>query len=305
MSGPLTLSEIFLACAPAGQLNRAADREALESRLTSLWESGRTAWPDIVLPAIVFIRHLAAHLPTEAEESTRGFLASVHASDLYLACACALGDPVALAAFDRSILGQVPAFLARMDPSPSFADELKQLLREKLLVAAAGGAPKIAEYAGAGALWSWVRVVAIRTAVSLRRNRDEQPGKELDDGVAKVLPLGQDIEVDYIRTRHHSEFKEALRAAFASLPQEQRHVLRLHFAGGLTQDAIAALLQVNRRTVGRWLSSARTAMFHETRRLLQSRLRLSPADLDSLVHVLRKSFDLSISTLLKSSDAAE
>ncbi len=301
MSDPPTLSELFLASTPGGSASQRGDRAALERGLLALWESGRAAWPGVALPAPAFVRHLAAHRP--AEEDPAGFLASVHASDLYLACACAMGEPSALAAFDRSILGQVPSFLSRMDPSPWFADEIRQLLREKLLVAPAGGAPKIAEYAGAGALWSWVRVVAIRTAVSVRRNRDEQPRAALDECVAKALPEGQDVEIDYIRTRYQGEFKEALRAAFASLPQEQRHVLRLHFAGGLTGDAIASVLQVNRRTVVRWLASARTAMFHETRRLLQCQLRLSPGELDSLVEMVRTSFDLSLSTLLKSTDA--
>lgn len=301
MSTPLTLAEIFLASAQDSPGRRPADRSAIEQRLTALWQSGRSAWPGLELSAPVWVRHLATHLP--AEEDAEDFLASVHATDLYLACACALGDPAALIAFDRSILSQVPAFLSRVDSSPAFVDELRQLLREKLLVAAAGTAPKIAEYAGSGALWSWVRVVAIRTAVSLRRNRDEQPWREFDEGIAKALPQGQDLEIDYIRTRYQAPFKAALRAAFASLPQEQRHVLRLHFAGGLTGEAIASLLQVSRRTVLRWLASAKTAMLHETRRLLLADLRLSPDELDSLIGMVRASFELSLSTLLKSADA--
>jgi RNA polymerase sigma-70 factor (ECF subfamily) len=300
MSGKETLSEILLSATPARNSSQFSDRAALDRRLTALWESGRSAWPGVALSAPAFVQKLAAHL--SAEEDAENFFRALHASDLYLAGACAQGDSAALASFDRSILSQVPSFVSRMDPSPAFADEIRQLLREKLLLAAAGAPPKIAEYSGTGTLWSWVRVVAIRTAVSLRRNRDEQPKDKLDEFVAKALPLGRDLEVDYIRTRYQNEFKEALRAAFASLPQEQRHVLRLHFAGGLTGDAIAAMLQVNRRTVVRWLGSAKTAMLHETRRLLQARLHLSPGELDSLVRMVNTSFDLSLSTLLKSGD---
>lgn len=299
MNDPSTLFEIFFSHAPPGH-GGPADPEALQRSLTALYERGHATWPNIELSAPDFVRHLATHLP--AKEDVERFLAVVHANDLYLACGCALGAASAIAAFDRSILNQVPAFLARMDPSPVLADEIRQLLREKLLVAGAGKPPKIAEYSGAGALWSWVRVVAIRTAISLRRKRDEQPQQELNADVAKTLPLGQDVEIDYIRTRYQREFEAALREAFARLPTEQRHVLRLHFVGGLTGDAIAAMLQVNRRTVGRWLASAKTAMFLETRRLLQSRLRVSPAELDSLVRTVRTSFDLSLSTLLKSGD---
>ena len=305
MSEAVSLSEIFLDCAPPGHASWLIEPAVLEHLLTSIWESARAAWPTLAIARPAFVHHLVSHLPesADAKESVADFLSSLHASDLYLAYACAVGSAAAIAAFERSILSQVPSFLARMSASPQFAEEIQQLLREKLLVASAGAPPKISEYAGTGALRSWVRVVAIRTAVSLRRNRDEQPKESLDVGIAKSLPVGQDAELDYIRTRYQSEFKDALRAAFASLPKEQRHVLRMHFAGELTGDAIAAVLQVNRRTVGRWLASAKTAMFHETRRILQSRLRLSPGELDSLVRMIRTSFDLSLSSLLRSGDA--
>lgn len=291
------LAEVLVAHAEdAGPLVASVE---LGEALAALWERGRTAWPRIALGAPAFVRHLATHLP--AGEAPQGFLSTVNAADLYLACACAHGDAAALAAFDQSILAQVPAFLLRMDPSPSFADEVRQVLREKLLVAAAGATPKIAEYAGAGSLQGWLRVVTIRTAVSLRRKRDEQPGEDLDESVGKVLPVGQDLEIDYIRTRYQKEFKEALQAAFASLPQEQRHVLRMHFANGLTGDAIASVLQVNRRTVVRWLASGKSAMFQETRRLLQAQLRLSAGEFDSLINLVRSRLDVSIASLLQKS----
>src|SRR5581483_4498624 len=104
--------------------------------------------------------------------------AAVAGSDLYLACACARGVPAALAALDRAVLLRVPAFICRVSTDAAFADEVRQQLRERLLVAPPGGAPKIAEYGGAGALHAWVRVAALRTALNLRRNRDDQPAED-------------------------------------------------------------------------------------------------------------------------------
>lgn len=254
-----------------------------------------------MLPVPVFVRHLATHRPAGADPER--FLATVNAEDLYLACACAQGDPAALDAFDRSILSRVQAFLAPMDPAPSFADEVRQLLRAKLFVAPVGTVPKIAEYAGTGTLLGWVRVVATRTVVSLRRKRGERPGEDSDVACGNMMAITQDPELDYIRSRYQQDFKEALQAAFSSLPQEQRHVLRMHFSSGLTGDAIAAVLQVNRRTVVRWLASGKTAMFHETRRLLQDRLRLSPRESDSLIAFVRGQLDVSIATLLRNSQS--
>src|SRR5580658_856001 len=60
--------------------------------------------------------------------------AELHASDLFLAAACARGHPEALAAFDESFLSHVAAYVARLNPSAEFADEVRQRLREKLLV---------------------------------------------------------------------------------------------------------------------------------------------------------------------------
>ena len=292
MNEPPTLSETFLVYAPAGERKWRVDQAALDRSLWTLWEAGRTAWAAVDLPPPAFARHLAVHLP--ADDDAERFVAAVDAGDLYLACACALAVRAALVAFDRSILSQVPAFLSRMDPSPSFADEIRQRVREKLLVAVSGASPRIAEYAGTGPLRNWVRVVVIRTAVSLRRNQDERPAEALDEGLMHAL----DVELDYLRSRFRSELRTALRAAFAGLPPEQRHVFHLCFAGGMTGDAIAGVLQVTRRTVVRWLASARTAMFHETRRLLQARLRLAPRELDSLIEMTRADPELNVSTLL-------
>lgn len=269
----------------------------LEQPLAALWQGGRRAWPELALPAPLFIRHLAARAPPG---DARRFLAAVAGSDLYLACACAQGLPAALMALDRAVLSRVPSFIARVSTDPSFIDEVQQHLRERLLLAPPGAAPKIAEYGGAGALQAFVRVAALRTALNLRRNRDEQPHEDVDDRTVQALPGSLGAELRYVQERHRADLLSALRDAFAALPQEQRHVLRLHFASGLTAVRIAQMLQVDRTTVGRWLASARAAALSETRRLLRERLCLAPQEVDSLIAVLRSQLGASITGLLQS-----
>ena len=63
-------------------------------------------------------------------------------------------------------------------------------------------------------------------------------------------------------------------------------------------DKLGVMFQIHRATAARWLHSARESVFTETRRLLQQRLRLSPAEFDSLVRVLRSQLDLSVTRLL-------
>jgi RNA polymerase sigma-70 factor (ECF subfamily) len=93
----------------------------------------------------------------------------------------------------------------------------------------------------------------------------------------------------------------ALRDAFARLPREQRNVLRLHHAGGLPGDRIAALLGKSRATVVRWLTAARESMLREVHAILQERLAADAAEVDSLIALVRSRLDVSLSALLRDS----
>jgi hypothetical protein len=58
----------------------------------------------------------------------RGAARGLHGDDLYLACACAAGQPLALAAFDRQFLGgELNRVLARITSAPAVVEEVRQL----------------------------------------------------------------------------------------------------------------------------------------------------------------------------------
>src|SRR5262245_6267625 len=122
----------------------------------------RNAWPAIELAPDSFWRYLEEH-----PEQTR----PDQLAELYIARACAEGDSAALAEFDRAYLTGVPAALARMKLDRADVGEVTQLVRQKLFVAADGQRPKIEEYAGRGELPALIRVIAVRTAISLIRKR--------------------------------------------------------------------------------------------------------------------------------------
>src|SRR5580658_632485 len=67
---------------------------ALEQALAARYEQGRAAWPQVVLAPVDFAAHLG-RCAREQDDPVR-FLDQVHAADLYLACACAQGNPAAL-----------------------------------------------------------------------------------------------------------------------------------------------------------------------------------------------------------------
>ena len=119
----------------------------LEAALLALHDAGRAAWPGVDVAGPVFARYLGERV---AGRDVADALGACHVEDLYLACACARGVAPALLSFERAFAVHVPAFVRRVDPSPAFADDVAQVLRERLFV---GAAPKIAEYEGRSDLY--------------------------------------------------------------------------------------------------------------------------------------------------------
>src|SRR5688572_29589330 len=92
----------------------------------------RTAWSAVTLGEERFVQHLAGHLAGASDCLLA--LERLQTDDLYLACACLHGDAEALRAFDRQFLGEISAAVRRLDPSPAFADEVRQQLAQRLLL---------------------------------------------------------------------------------------------------------------------------------------------------------------------------
>src|SRR5262245_24537077 len=108
--------------------------------------AARAAWPGVEVPAEDFQRHL--------EE--RGAAEALHVADLYLACACLRGDREALGLFERRFLADVPKHLGHMNLPAASVEEVRQQLREKLLVGTGGAAPRLGDYSGRGALGAYL-----------------------------------------------------------------------------------------------------------------------------------------------------
>ena len=262
----------------------------LGERLAALVSAVQRAHPRIELDAPRFVRRLAQCRPKGAPLDA--WLGSLHAADLYLACACAEGIPAALDVLEREHLSLVPTYLAGMRPADDFVDDVAQALRERLLVRAGDGPPRIAEYAGRGALGSWLRVVTVRLALERRRKRTEELGG--DEGAEAAAAA--DPELELLKRRYEGELNAAFRAAVGALTGDQRRLLRMHFVEGATLDALGVTWNVHRATVARWLAAARQEILAGARRRLGEKLSLRPAELESLMGVMRSRIDLRLSS---------
>lgn len=256
----------------------------LNTRATVRAVSSR--WPRIAITPAQLAAHLARHGITEPH---------AHADDLYLAAACTLGDPAALAAFDAELGPIVRAAIRRLHNADDFVDEVAQAIRERVLVAAPGATPRIADYTGQGALRAWVRVVAMRIALNMLRDRkrDILVG---DDRIFETIAAEHGDAGSAARYREAAT--ESLRAAFAALTPRERNLLRMHHLHGLTVDELAPSLGVHRATVARWIAAARDHLLAETRSGLVTRLDIGASTVDSILEGIASEVDVSVVRLL-------
>ncbi len=281
--------------------------DGLEQALAGALSVARAGWKDLTAAAIpddAFVAYLAARV---ASPDAAG-IAAVKVADLYLACGCALGVPKAMVLFEQHYLTEVPSYVGQIDRSGEFADEVRQQLSERLLVAPR----KIADYTGRGPLGGWLRVAAVRIGLNVKRSQKPMPLTRVADapeqardaadgghaghegGGGHLNAPSPDPELDYLKLRYRNELREAFALTLAALDGEARAVLKMHYLDGLNIDEIGASFRVHRSTVARWLSQAREQILEETRKLLSSRLQIGRAEAESVIHLVQSQLDVSI-----------
>ena len=145
------------------------DRE----EVLSLIPRCRDTWPGIE----VFPDAFASWLDVRVPDGTA--LHTLVVTDLYLACACAAGDPLALEQLDNHIVREVGVAAAKMRAPAGIGDEAQQVVREILFVRRAERPPAIDSYAGRGDLRGWIKVIATREVLRLAdRDRDRSRSRD-------------------------------------------------------------------------------------------------------------------------------
>ena len=218
-----------------------------------------------------------------------------HLGELYLAWAAGQGDGAALQRIEQMIAPEADAAARRLERTPQLADEVRQAVRVRLLVAE-GGHVRIADYAGRGPLRGWIGVAAVRVALNLRRGRAPAEGEVL----AELVSAEADPELRHLKTLYRAEFRDALEAALRALPERERALLRLCFVDGMKLVQLARLYGVHETTASRWVSRAAAEVAEDARRRLMERLKLSPASVDSITRMVLSHLDLSIARVLAS-----
>ncbi len=237
-------------------------------------EAARTAHPSVQFDAQALRLFLRARQQPSSPEI---------AVDLCLAWACLNGDVAALARLERDYLSLVPQFIARIQQDADAVEEVKQVMRDRLLLARGERRPTLAEYTGRGRLASWLRVVAARTALNQRAA--EKPSVDAEE-VEPLLVAGKDTELEYLRSRYQGEFRSAFEHALATIEPRERTMLRFQLVDGLSIDRIAEIYDVHRATAARWINQARDSLFRLTHDKLCDELGLSDSEVASIARLL-------------------
>jgi RNA polymerase sigma-70 factor (ECF subfamily) len=262
--------------------------------LVAAFEAGRAAWPGTHLDYAQFARFVG-----EGGISP-GDLAA-HGGDLYLACACAMGEAGALRTFDERFVRTIDVHLARYGVAPEWVSEVQQKVRLKLFL---GQRPGIRRYRAQGALGAFVRVTAVRVAVDVAAAAaalKKRPDAEILDA---LVATGASPEVHATRALYGDRFRAAIEEALASLSKREKTIMRLHFVDGLNIEGIGSLYGVHRATVARWLVAIRGRVVGELRARLSLQFRGTPSELRSLVQLLREDVDLSARRILGGRETA-
>lgn len=292
MGTPSSLAEAFargLAPSLAGRFGKETE---LEEVLAKLVTTAQQQWPSFEVEGPAFAEYLAQRVDAEAS------LPAIHAADLWLAFACVLGDPAALAAFDSSPLSRVPSVLRGSLPAGLTEDEVLQSLRLRLFVRSGERPPAIATYSGRGALVHWLRAAAVRLVQDFARTRKLEIATP-DEALLEMPAVTGSAEVAVLKSRYGPEFKISFQEALLSLSQRDQNLLRLYYLDASSPEEIGRLYQAHRTTVWRWLSECRQALLSQTRLKLAARAKVSDAEMSSLMNAAHSELDVSLSRILR------
>lgn len=290
----------FVAALPEG-LRVVAGEPGLRASLVAAIDAGEAAWPDVRIDRAVFAGALAQRLQGVAAGELASGLAGLDHAGLYLAHACVLGDPRALARFDARCIADLDAALRAAGVPAAQIVEAKQRVRHKLLVAGPEGPPRLAGYAGRGDLRGFVRVVAVREGIGLLRQTARREAHEVPaaDEQLERATVGEDPELLLIKETHRAVLREAFAEALAQLGGRDRTLLRMAVVDGLTVDQLGVAFSVHRATAARWLASVREGLFKSTRRELMARLHIDGREFESLIRVIQSRFEISVCEILR------
>lgn len=286
------LAALLVAAAPAkaGALEAVDD---LNGVLQRRFDEGRAAWPTVEVSPEKWAAHLASHLG----EAPAKLVGSLH-SDFYLAVGLVEANRAALDLFLSEFMPRLQALLERRAPTSGVVSQVMSKLEDRLLVGGGEKGTGIASYSGRGSLDRFLRAAAINQLMNELRTPQADA---LTETVASALvDLERTPELSALSRNTREIFATALQAAFRSLPDRQRLLLKLHTFENATITDLGRLYQVHKVTAFRWLEEARNQLRLATIKQLREHHRIPETELESFIRHLPVSLEASLKTIFRS-----
>jgi RNA polymerase sigma-70 factor (ECF subfamily) len=267
-----------------------------EAQLAPILDEARAVWPGVEVPPEELADYLARRLPAAVDPEAG--LRVLNTSDLFIACAVARGDALAIAALEERYFPVIDAALSRLHASPAVLEDIKQLLRVQLFVApSADRPPGIHAYSGRGQLRRWLRITAVRAAMRRLGIEEREVARE-EAELDRLIPPGEDLEIGYLKRAYRAELEAAFAHALASLSRRERVLLRQRYIDRLGNDRLGRIYKVHRATLARWLAGAREKLLRETRAALMEQLSIGEESCSSLLRLIESNLELTLSGFL-------
>ena len=273
----------------------------LEAKLRAAISDARAFWSEVRVSDDAVLAHVARAIDRAEIASVDEWLAHGTMRDLYLAYACAAGDPAALAGFESRYMANVDGALLRLGIDQTVIDEAKQNVRVAILLGEDGRPARIGDYTGTGNLAGWLRVVVINAARRILRRRDTALPSE-DVALEDIVADSQHRELDFLKAAYRDKFKLAFQTALGELSLRDRTLLRQHYILGMTIDQLATVYTAHRATCARWLEKCRDTLYSKTRAALVRALQVDRTEFENIMRLIQSQFDVSVRRYLETDE---
>jgi RNA polymerase sigma-70 factor (ECF subfamily) len=289
--------DAFLAQLSATQRAGAETQPDLAIALAELWEAAIVGWDPPPVTPDELAAWVGARIPADATDLVAA-VRGLRGPDLYLACACARGEPRATAMLEHKYMPGIRAALRAMRAGHTQVDEALQQVRERLLVGDAERGPRIADYTGRGDLRRWLRASAVHTYLNIRRGEKREVLVDDDRVFDAVATPDVDPELAHMKELYRVEFKQAFSEAVLELSDQEKNLLRYRHVERLGIEEVAEIYRVHRATMHRWLAAARDTLARATEQALLRRLGVAGSELQSIRRLVESQIDLSLVRVL-------
>lgn len=257
------------------------------------------AWPGIEIDVDAFARRVRKCIGPDFGPHA---LDRLRGPELALAYACSIGDPKALRWLEEHYGNDIDAPLRRIRDPHLRLEDLRQIVRLRLLVSNDEGPPVIARYGGVGRLAAWLRVTARRTALNATRRLTPTVVEPKDDRDLLGSSSALDPELGYLRDAYGDAFRQAFSEAAAALSPREQTLLRMAYVQRLRVRTIGRMYAVHHATAARWVTAARRSLVDATLARLRTRLRVSESQLQSIMALIGSRVELELSALFGSGE---